>query len=167
MINTIFDKKCQSFSSAKLFGLCDDPAPSLKPAYIDEHDDSKWLARVVNEELFQVIFSAIDHCIAFKRNDGRMEKRCDGVLVYNSNIIFVELKDRNISGSNWIKEAESQLLATINYFESKNEGSNFRKKMAYIANRAKPYFRRGQISRMEQFQKSTGYVLRIEHKIIL
>ncbi len=72
--------KCQGTTDKKLFGLCDDPLPSKNPAYIDEKDGSKWIAVVVNEDRHKVIFTAIDHCIEIKREDGKMAKRCDGVL---------------------------------------------------------------------------------------
>jgi hypothetical protein len=167
MSNTIFDKKCQSSTSKKLFGICDDQEFPDKPAYIDELNGSKWIAVVVNEDLFEVTFSAIDHCVELKRSDGKMEKSCDGVLIYESNVIFVELKDRNIYGTDWIKEAENQLKSTINFFEGTHQASDFKQKRAYIANKAKPKFRSSQFLRMQQFLNEMGYVLRIENRIVL
>jgi len=52
------DKNCQTFSSKKLFGLCDAPAPSTKPAYIDEENGVKWIGVVVNERLYEATFTA-------------------------------------------------------------------------------------------------------------
>lgn len=168
MSNTIFDnKRCQSSTSAKKFGICDDSERPAKPAYIDIQDGSKWMAVVVNEALHEVTFLAIDHCIEIKRHDGKMEKSCDGALVYESAIVLVELKDRNVSGAGWIKEAEKQLLSTINYFDSDIVTGGFKEKKAYIANRARPDFRQSQSQRMENFFKRTGFVLRIQNRIIL
>ena len=41
------------------------------------------------------------------------------------------------------------------------------KKKAYIANSEKPKFRESQKRRMDEFLTDTGYVLRIENRIIL
>ncbi len=162
-----FDVKCQTSSARKLFGLCDDPPPPLNPAYIDELDGAKWIAIVLNEDLYQVTFTAIDHCIIIERPDGKSAKRCDGVLTYNSTVIFVELKQRGASGNEWVKDAETQLRTTIGYFEIEDDAENYNKKKAYIANSEHPKFKESQVKRMEQFFDDTGYVLRIENRIIL
>lgn len=159
--------KCQTKSNKKLFGLCDDPSPARNPAYIDEHDGSKWIAVVVNDECYAVTFTAIDNCIEIKRTDGRMDKRCDGVLAYNTNVIFVELKERGALGSAWVKDAELQVRTTIEYFENTEDSEDFSQKRAYIANSEHPKFKVSQIRRMEQFLTETGYILRVENRIIL
>jgi hypothetical protein len=160
---------CQTSSQSKVFGLCDDPPPAKNPAYIDEADGKKWIAVVENEEKHFVTFTGIDNCehIVLKRDDGKMAKRCDGMLTYNKTVIFVELKQRNEPGSDWVKEAEPQLKVTIFHFEKTEMAENFIVKKAYIANRLRPKFRESQQVRMNEFKKSTGYVLRIENRIRL
>ena len=167
MSTTFFKGKCQTFSSNKRFGLCDDPSPIKKPAYIDEMDGSKWIAVVHNDDLQSVIFTAIDNCIDIRKEDGSMSKRCDGVLTYNTSIIFVELKERKALGSAWVRDAEEQLRATIVYFENTGEAEDFTTKKAYIANNEHPKFKESQTLRMEKFLIETGYILRIENRIIL
>lgn len=54
-----FDVGCKTKSNKTEFGLCDDPPP----AYIDENNNSKWIAFVSNPENKDVDFYAIDHCI--------------------------------------------------------------------------------------------------------
>lgn len=162
-----FEARCQGNTSKKLFGLCDDPAPAVNPAYIDENDGAKWIAVVVNDDKHRVTFTAIDNCIEIKREDGEMAKRCDGVLTYNSTISFVELKERGAIGNKWVIDAEKQLRSTIGYFQSTKEADNFEKKKAYISNSEHPKFKESQIRRMDQFLEDTGYVLRIENRIIL
>lgn len=157
-----FDTQCQSQSSRKRFGIRD-----LPPAKIDEHDGTTWIAVVDNEYLRQVTFTAIDHCIEIKRADGKMEKRCDGVLTYDNHIIFLELKESNKKGSDWVKEADIQLRITIGLFEESDDAIKYNEKMAYISNSERPRFRQGQISRMEQFLTDTGYVLRVENRIVI
>ncbi len=159
--------KCQTNSNNKLFGLCDDPPPASNPAYIDEDDGAKWIAVVVNDEHYSVTFTAIDNCIEVRRTDGTMDKRCDGVLRYDGNVIFVELKVRGALGSAWVKDAEAQLRITIGHFEKTDNAEDFSQKKAYIANSEHPKFKESQIRRMEQFLADTGYILRVENRIIL
>lgn len=160
-----FDSKCQTFSDKKLFGLCDDPPPYTKPAYIDEVDGAKWIAVVNNEYKYYITFTAIDNCIKIEREDKKPAKRCDGVLTYNATIVFVELKERGAIGNEWVKEAEKQLRITIGYFEKSPDAENYRIKKAYIANSEHPKFKETQFERMEKFFVETGYVLRIENRI--
>ncbi len=159
--------KCQQISQKKRFGICDDVPPPHRPAYIDETDGTKWIAVVTNEDRLKVTFTAIDHCIETKSINGKMAKRCDGALTFDTTIAFVELKEREEKGNNWIKEAEEQLRSTIRFFEKINETENFRVKKAYIANNKRPRFRESQRDRMDQFLKDTGYVLRIENRIVV
>lgn len=160
-----FEAPCQSHSKRKLFGLRDD-VPGVK-AKIDETDGSKWIAVVVNESMYPVTFTAIDNCIEIKREDGKMAKRCDGVLTYNKNLIFVELKERPAKGNAWVIDGEEQLRITIGYFEDTEVAENYIDKKAYIANSEHPKFKESQRRRMDQFLTDTGYVLRIENRIKL
>lgn len=157
--------KCRTHSSKKLFGLCDDPPPLRNPAYIDENDGKKWIAVVLNDDRYAVTFTAIDTCIDIRRDDGTMDKRCDGVLMYGVNVIFVELKARRTSGSAWVKDAEIQLRTTISYFEKTEDAEGYLNKKAYIANSEHPKFKASQTSRMEKFFNDTGYILRVENRI--
>lgn len=161
------DKKCQCNSKKKLFGLCDDQYPLSNPAYIDENNGSKWIAVVVNENRFHVIFTAIDKCIEIKKENGKMAKCCDGVLSYGNTIIFVELKERGALGNQWVTDAEKQLKETLAYFERENIAKTFHHKKAYISNSQHPKFKVSQTRRMNQFLEDTGYILRIENRIYL
>ena len=114
-----FNSQCQQVSSEKIFGLCDDKEDN-KPAYLDEQNENKWIAVVENEELKEVHFIAIDYCIDIWRYKEKkeMDNRCDGMLWYETSIVFVELKDR-VSKKNtnaWVKDGEKQLKRTIEYF---------------------------------------------------
>lgn len=162
-----FEARCLNQSNKKLFGLCDDPSPASNPAYIDETNGAKWIAIIDNEPRFNVQFIAIDNCIEMLRADGKMDKRCDGMLVYNDSVCFVELKERATKGPGWIKDAEEQLRSTIGYFEKESVSTTFKSKKAYIANSENPKFKTNQARRMDQFYMDTNYVLRIENRIIL
>ena len=163
-----FNSQCQQVSSEKIFGLCDDKEDN-KPAYLDEQNEDKWIAVVENEELKEVHFIAIDYCIDIWRDKEKkeMDNRCDGMLWYETSIVFVELKDR-VSKKNtnaWVKDGEKQLKRTIEYFEKTKQSNKFIEKRAYIANNAHPKFKESQLQRMKNFKKETGYTLRIENRI--
>ena len=162
-----FSPECRQISKRKLFGLCDNPPPPHTPAYLDEKNGEKWIAVVENEYKFEVLFIPVDNCIELRRNDGEMDNRCDGLISYNnSTIIFVELKQR-ADDSKWIKEGDAQLRQTIKHFEQTEEAASFSKKRAYIANNRRPKFRTNQTNRMDKFHNETGYLLRIENRILL
>ena len=162
------NSQCQSVSNKKRFGLCDEQ-DNKEPAYIDENNENNWIVEVENKEQKEVHFVAIDNCIEIRRDDDvtKMEKRCDGMLWYETSIVFVELKDR-VSKKNtnaWVKAGEIQLKRTIKYFEETEQSNKFTEKRAYIANKAHPIFKESQLQRMKSFKQETGYTLRIENRI--
>ena len=162
------NSQCQSVSNKKRFGLCDEQ-DNKEPAYLDEQNEDKWIAVVENEELKEVHFIAIDYCIDIWRDKEKkeMDNRCDGMLWYETSIVFVELKDR-VSKKNtnaWVKAGEIQLKRTIEYFEKTGQSDKFTEKRAYIANKAHPIFKESQLQRMKSFKQETGYTLRIENRI--
>ncbi|MBD2139796.1 hypothetical protein H6F32_20140 [Anabaena sp. FACHB-1237] len=166
MIINFFDANCQSQTNQPKFGICDD-SPSENPAYINIDDYSKWIAIVENNQEIDVIFTAIDNCIKILRSDGTMDNRCDGMLTYNNNLIFVELKTRKYRNSVWIKEGVDQLKSTISVFISNHDLAIYKSIIAYIANSKKPHFQSSQITRMQTFKKETGFRLIIQNTIKL
>ncbi|HEX3009680.1 MAG TPA: hypothetical protein VHO90_18895 [Bacteroidales bacterium] len=160
-----FDTKCIDKSNRKLFGLCDD-LPDNR-AYLDEQNGSKWIAVVVNDYQYDVNFIAIDKCLKTLRIDGTQDKRCDGLLTHEKTVTFVELKEIGGFSTSWIKDGEQQLRTSIGYFEKIEEAKNYTVKKAYIANNEHPKARTSQAIRMEKFRNDTGYILRIENRIIL
>ena len=167
MRENFMDAGCQTHSSRKKFGLCDDPPPAKNPAYIDEANGAKWIAVVINEYDYHCTFTAVDNCIDVRKPSGKPDKRCEGILSYNDTVIFVELKQRGALGSDWVKTAAEQIRVTIDHFERTDLAENFTEKKAYIANSEHPKFKESQIDRMEKFVRETGYVLRIENRIRL
>ena len=161
------DAKCQTFSNNKIFGLCDDPPPKINPAYINENNGATWIAVVENESRYEVTFTAIDNCIDTLRKNSEMKQRCDGMLTYKSTVIFVELKDRDAKGNDWVEEAIPQLKSSINTFEDTKIADDFDRKLAYIANKQHPKFKSTQQNRMNKFFDDTSYVLRVQGRIKL
>ena len=160
-----FDTNCQSQTNQPKFGLCDDPPPSKDPAYINIDDSGKWIAIVENNQELEVIFTAIDNCIELLRSDGKMDNRCDGMLTYNNNIIFVELKERKYTNSVWIDDGENQLRKIISVFINNHDLQIFKSKKAYIANSKKPQFQYSHKERMQKFRNDTGFTLIIQNTI--
>jgi hypothetical protein len=160
-----FPQDHKQVSDQERFGICDTPPPPARKAYIDHENKQNWIAVVDNSCQYAITFIPVDNCIDIKKPDGTMDKRCDGFLYYGVTIIFVELKQRKDKGSNWIKEGEKQLRATIDHFEKTTRAREFSVKRAYIANSKKPHFKSSQAVRMNQFLTDTGYSLRIENEI--
>jgi len=159
-----FDVRCKTKSNSKKFGLCDDPPPDTKPAYIDENDKSKWIAFVSNPSNKDVDFYAIDHCINILRPNGKMENRCDGMLHYDKNIIFVELKDRAYRG--WLGDGIEQLTKSIAVFKIHNNISDYSVD-AYISNKQRPISKSAHNAEIQKFKNDTGLILYVKQNINL
>ena len=94
-----FENRCESSSNITRFGICDDPPPASNPAYIDEENTTHWIAKVLNPNKRNCTFHAIDNCVTILKANGKMESRCDGLMKYDSTLIFIELKSRE--GGQW------------------------------------------------------------------
>ncbi|MBK6964028.1 MAG: hypothetical protein IPH20_08775 [Bacteroidales bacterium] len=107
-----FQDACQETQlNNDLFGICDDQ--NGRKAYTSLININNWVAKVQNGNNKSVVFTAIDNCISIVDENGNMTKRCDGMLTYADNVVFVELKDKN---ADWISQAVEQLETTIQYF---------------------------------------------------
>ncbi|MFA6008432.1 MAG: hypothetical protein WC799_00505 [Desulfobacteraceae bacterium] len=153
-----FNAMCKTESKKEEFGLCDDPPPSIEPAYINESNPMKWIAIVKNSEQEIVDFYAIDNCVQIYREDGSMESRCDGLLSYLNNLIFIELKSRE--GGQWLKKGRIQLTTIVEIFKSENDITNYEKVEAYVCNSLRPLAHSGQLSNIQKFKDDTGLILR-------
>lgn len=132
-----FKVQCQSNTTAREFGICDDD--NELPAYIDYANKNVWIARVVNDDSKEIVFTAIDKCIDFPLIGGNMQSRCDVMLSCDNNLYLIELKNK-ISGwqSTGIEQLESPIINLIKNIEPIYLNYRFRK--AYVANRRHPNF---------------------------
>lgn len=153
-----FKTSCKTESNNVEFGLCDDPPPNTNPAYIDESNRSNWIAIVKNPTQSSVKFYAIDNCVPIFRADGNMENRCDGLLSYSNNLVFIELKSRE--GGQWLKKGREQLTAIIQLFKSENDITAYDKVEAYVCNSLRPLAHTGQFGNIQQFRNDTGLILK-------
>lgn len=152
-----FGISCRTSSQLSKFGICDDPPPSQRPAYISESESDNWISIVENASNTLVEFYAIDNCVVLLRGDGKMESRCDGVLKKDLELIFVELKSRR--GGQWFREGREQITKTIFRFKSEVDVSQFSSIRAQVCNSSKPLFNSGHAVGMQKFFDDTGYQL--------
>lgn len=164
---SFFKDSCKSESSAKQIGICDDPAPSNNPAYLDEENTKRWVGKVNNINLKLIEFYAIDHCVNLLKPDGKMQRRCDGLLKVESNLIFIELKSRDAPTRKWLKEGREQLTETINRFRVEHDISSFDKIEAYVCNNVKPLAASGHAVNIQKFKDDTGLILRGQQEILI
>jgi hypothetical protein len=160
-----FNSCCRTSSNNRQFGLCDDPTPANRPAYIDESNNDKWIAEVENITVKTVEFYAIDNCVEILRDDQTQESRCDGMLHCENSIIFVELKDRNYGG--WVAKGREQITTTFNVFKSNYDISRFQKIEAYVCNKQKPRAITSCMIEKQKFKDDTGLCLNVHRQIVV
>lgn len=158
-----FVNSCKTHSNKTEFGLCDDPPPVSSPAYIDEDDQSKWIGVVKNTSNKDVEFIAIDACIDIRKPDGSLESRCDGLLSFDNDLIFVELKNRE--GGQWLKKGREQLTITINNFKANYTISDFDNVHGNVCNSLRPLSHSGHAMNIQQFYDDTNLVLKSDNII--
>ena len=161
-----FIRACQEQpTSESSFGICDDQ--NQAKAYLDFSDHTKWVAEVENLNNESIVFTAIDNCIDLLRPNETMDNRCDGMLTYRNDIIFVELKERNVRNHVWVHKAEKQVRSTIAHFKANHNINEYSEKRAYLANSKKPNINSFQGVRIRQFKEDTGFILYIMNKIVI
>ncbi len=148
------------------FGICDDPPPATDPAYLNIDNESSWIAEVLNAEKKDVKFIAVDHCIEILRPNGDKESRCDGILITQDTIAFVELKDR-IARHGWIADGLGQLTVTIQKFKENHNVNAYSRHEGYVANKQKPFFNNNVSTIAQKFKDDTGFIFNVKRVIEL
>lgn len=163
----ISETLCEDVTQARRFGICDDK-PNER-AYVDgnKNNGDKWMAVVQNDNRKKVIFTALDHCIEIRKANGNMEKRCEGVITYDDTIIFIEIKERTGDAQTWVKDADKQLRNSISLITSKINLDRYSIKKASITNRLRTRSKEKHSVRMKKFLEETGYILRVDNRIII
>ncbi len=163
-----FDNPAKETTDEERFGLCDDVAPEncpKNPAYIDCIDREKWTADVSNPQRKTATFYPIDNCIEILRPNGEMDNRCDGLLEYDRNLIFVELKDR--AGGKWVGEGLTQLAVTIGNFNANHNVADFSSIRAQLCNKQRPMAVVSCKASVEKFRDDTGYIVAVDRNIVI
>lgn len=165
-----FLEECKDSTNAKVFGLCDAPAPAQSPAYISPNGNHKaqWLAQVINKEQKMVDFYAIDHCVSIPKTGTpkKEESRCDGLLVTENYYKFIELKDCKLRNKDWRVKGKAQLATTIGVFKNNYSSIPIKNISAQLCNKkhlVTPIYQDSQ----DEFLAKTGIVLTIKQQIVL
>lgn len=111
-------------------------------------------------------FYPIDNCIEILRPDGKMDNRCDGMLNYDEDLLFVELKDR-ISTHGWIKEGLNQLKVTIQNFKKYHDTAAYDHIKAQLCNKQRPAAVVSCNNEISKFKNETGYIVRVDRNITI
>jgi hypothetical protein len=146
---------CSSYSSSQVFGLKDD-MPNV-PARITEDTADLWVAVVHNPSEHNAQFIGVDNCVEVIRENGEEESRCDGILVADGNLVFVELKTGLSRG--WFGEGLAQIEATMRVFFQNHHRSDFRVVRAQVCNSSHPRSAVGRASTLEAFFDRTGILV--------
>lgn len=155
-----FNEDCLNSTDEEFFGICDGIRDS--PAFISTNKDHKWIAIIDNKEKAEIKFYAIDNCVQINREDGNSEKRCDAMISYTDNILFIELKE---VAKDWISGGIEQLERSIEVFIENHDLSVFKKKRAFLANRKHPSFKFSHKEEMQRFKDKTLVRLIIGNEI--
>ncbi len=157
-----FATKCKTTTSSDYFGLCDDTAIKPHAFVCTNTDDTTWIAKVENPSKRNIDVIAIDNCIDIRRANKDLAKRCDILLHYDKNLVFVELKE---APKRWMPNGIIQLEKTIEVFKENYNLSTFGKKRAFLANRKHPHFQFSAKKEMQNFRNRTTVRLRIQNII--
>jgi hypothetical protein len=153
-------EECSKKVKEPIFGVCDGPASV--PAFVTTKTQDKWVAIVHNPSKTEVTFHAVDDCVEILRESGEEESRCDALLTYPNNIVFIELKEVR---SNWIVDGTAQLKVAVETFAKNHDLGAIRKRRAFLANRRHPSFKFGLKEQMEKFKVETSVHLLIHNEI--
>ena len=134
-----FDIKCQTITKENIFGICENEAN--KPAFLDFKNTKNWIVTIENFNSKEIKFTAIDHCVDIKRENNELENRCDVMLQFEKNIIFIELKNKK---KDWINKGFEQLEKTIKIFieNNRNYFYELKSRKAYVSNKKTSKFSR-------------------------
>lgn len=154
-----FKTDCE-FQTTKVieFGIHDE-LHNDTPAYLVFNTEKSNMLRVLNSTEKPVNFYPIDNCVKIhKENSKNKESTCDGMLIYDNNITFVELVESHHKS---VEVCIDQIKSTIFLFQKYHSDSNFKKKNAIVSNLARPnstiYY-----ERCEEFREVTGFGLSIK-----
>jgi hypothetical protein len=145
------------------FGICDDGEGT--PAYTNVTDNTKWIAKVINDDKVSITFTPVDNkIIVYKPGTSDKESTCDGMLTFTDRLYLAELKEER---TGWITGAKEQLENTIRLLYEHNERSmsSFRIKKAYVCNKKHPCFSIINNAEQKDFFMKTKFRIDIQAEI--
>ncbi|MDR0970030.1 MAG: hypothetical protein LBM67_05790 [Lentimicrobiaceae bacterium] len=159
-----FETACKESSrNEKQFGICDDQNGTK--AYTDSSNNTKWIAKITNDNEIDISFTAIDNCIiVYKEGTKEKESSCDGMLTFAESLYLVELKKQGTQG--WISDAKGQLENTIKLISKNHNLSTFRYKKAFACNKKHPSFTViDTAERKSFFERTNGFRIDVQAEI--
>lgn len=159
---TFLESPCQEPSrNDSEFGICDNEDGTK--AYTDNSRRKDWIATVSNPSTKDVSFIAVDKCI-LQDTDEPGRGRCDGILLTNDQLYFVELKNQMRS---WISDAINQLDSTIEFFKESHDMNEFRHKKAFACNKKSKHFQEIDNELNLAFFRKHGVRIDVQAEIII
>lgn len=154
-----FKTNCK-FETTKVaeFGIHDELHNDI-PAYLVFDAEKSSMLRVLNSTEKSINFYPIDNCVKiYKKNSRDKESTCDGMLIYDNNITFVELAESHHKS---VEDCIGQIKSTISLFQKHHPDSAFTKKYAVVSNLARPT---STISheKCEDFREENGFGLSVK-----
>jgi len=166
MSTNYLNPDCQQLTSEKKFGLFD--AEDKTAAKIKLTEEITWNATVVNDKGKSLQFTAIDNCIEVYRENGEMDSRCDCMLIHDSYLLLVELKNKR---ENWQSEGLAQIGHTAMRMIDENADFyyGFKKRKAIVANRKNkfPAFHESNAAHRQYFFSKYKMRVQFEADIII
>lgn len=112
------------------FGIHDELDNDTK-AYLVFDSKKTWTLKVLNLKGKSIEFYPIDNCVKiYKERSNGKESTCDGMLKFDSQLIFIELTESSYKG---IEECISQIKSTICLFKKYHPHLVFAKKNAVVS----------------------------------
>lgn len=153
----ITENHCLKIISAIRFYVYDDPDTD-QICFTDQEPDEYQNFRIENPDNKPIRFLAVDHCLFF--DDG--PKKCDFILYDESVFCFIELKGvKKRKRKNAKREAEEQILTTVELFQEKLESFKGRILEAYLC----VGYRTGRPSTLSRSQRAKRDFARINVKL--
>ena len=155
---------CKKTTRALKFGLCDDGSDQKLPAYLDLFREDKWLATVEIPLGKDVTFKAVDFCVEILRNGNEPIKRCEGFLLYENKICFIELKNRTYG--RWLPDAREKFIETIQAFKQSYPNNEFEILEPVVSNRSCRTHQSLQVEK-QKLKDAIGMEMQLQSKIII
>lgn len=133
-------------------------------AYTMSENEEDWNAVVTNKSGNVITFMPLDHNIVLRPTPITIYSLCDGML-YDSNKDFLAFVELKVKMDKWMQKAISQLESAITLFTNNHHVSDYRKRVAYAANKTHPYFNFSQKEVMQKFRNDTKFRLLIQNNI--
>jgi len=137
--NITNEKPCKTVTTERRFGIIDDISDDQLPAFLQLFKDDEWDLTVekASDEVNEVLFKAIDKCMVFPPPAGSKIKNkiCEGMLVFNDYLIFIEIKYRTSSG--YKVDSVEKFERTIQVFKASHGLEKYNNRIAVVCNSSK------------------------------